>query len=880
MSYLRIKSGSGLGFIFKEHQTACLIFIGAVFLSFAFWAVASEEIEMQKDDSIQQIEEIDRGEEKNTAVVAEEKIRENINGLNNNINSNDAEKVENKKIEEVIRETLLEDQNIPKEITEKNKDDDFNDKQKVNNEDNKNGDGIRNKELKLRISEVMYYPEKADIVNNKTDRKYYQWIEIVNVDSNIKIGSNKKIDGNYILDFKICDRYYDNDNSKCKKSYPVYYKQEELNLNSNEIFIIARDKEVFESIYPNYKGNILESKFDLSSTLKPNFLGLFIEGDEKNSVINWIDKLSYYSDWGGKNENKTIERKNYEEENSKNNWEESVLPGGTPGIKYEKIETVYSKKIIINEILPNPIGDKEAGEWIEIYCFDEKGADLENWFLQDAGGIKYFLEKERIENGEFLIIERSKSAIALNNSGNETIYLKNPRGEIVSSLSYCGTHEGLSYAFDEDRKYQWTEILTPGEKNEFPEKKTYPRNILFNEIMSNPSGADKNNEWVELFNENDFEVDLQGWKIFNGQEKYFQIGKIGAPPNSLIVIEIKNSSFTIRNKEEALKLTDPNNEEIDRLEIVGVAKQGNSYNRSEGGQWNWSRFSTPGKSNRINNPPKIKIEIDNKIYKNIKAEFDASGSNDKDGDELKFRWDFGDGHYSYLEKTSHKYEKKGRYKVILRIDDGSVQVFKETEVKVNGFPEYNLKIMRLVPNPRGADTGKEEIEIKNNGLKDVDLKNWKIATGSEEEKMTGHPIYEETVIRAGQSIIIKNIDCHFSLPNKKGSVALIYPNGKEADRVVYTKDSVEENEEYILTEAGWFWFGQKISGSLSVLGDNTSNQMVKDADKRREVVFWQEIMSDKINLRTLNLRGLMIHNWLLREQRWKIFTVLAKSRFK
>jgi len=864
----------------KEHQTACLIFIGAVFLSFAFWAVAGEGSEIQKDDGVQ-TEKIDKGEEKDTAVVAtEEEAGENINGLNMNINSNDVEKIENKKIEEVVRETLLENQNIPKEITKKDKNNNFSDKQKINNEDDKKKAETKNEELKLRISEVMYYPEKADIVDDKTDRKDYQWIEIINVGSNIKIGSNKKISGNYVLDFKICDRCYDNDNdnSKCKKSYPVYYKQEELNLNSNEIFIIARDREVFESIYPNYKGNILESKFGLSSALKPNFLGLFIEGDEKNSVINWIDKLTYYSDWGGKNENKTIERKNYEEENSKDNWEESVLPGGTPGIKYEKIETVYSKKITINEILPNPVGDEEAGEWMELYCFDGEGVDLENWLLQDAGGKKYFFGKERIENGGFLIIERSKSAIALNNSGDETVYLKDPRGAIVSSLNYHETYEGLSYALEEDGEYQWTEILTPGEKNEFPEKKIYPRNILFNEIMSNPSGADKNNEWVELFNGNDFEVDLQGWKISNGQDKFFQIEGVVAPPVGLVVIEIKNSSFAIRNNEELLKLIDPNNEEVDKLEITGAAKQGSSYNKSKHGKWSWSRFFTPGKFNRINNPPKIKIEIDDKIYKNIKADFDASGSNDKDGDELKFRWDFGDGHYSYLEKTSHKYEKKGRYKVILRIDDGSVQIFKETEVKVDGFPEYDLKIMRLVPNPAGADTGKEEIEIKNNELKDIDLKNWKIATGSEEGKMADHPIYEEILIRAGQSFIIKNTECHFSLPNKKGSVALVYPNGKEADRVVYIKDSIEEKEEYVLTGNGWNWFNQKNSSHTSVLGDNISNQLTEGKKKRQGVVFWQELMSDEINLKTLNLRGLMIHNWLLREQRWKIFAIPIKTK--
>jgi PKD repeat protein len=55
----------------------------------------------------------------------------------------------------------------------------------------------------------------------------------------------------------------------------------------------------------------------------------------------------------------------------------------------------------------------------------------------------------------------------------------------------------------------------------------------------------------------------------------------------------------------------------------------------------------------------------------IETEFSALKSHDLDGDELTYKWDFGDGNTSHLAETSHIYEKLGDYPVLLTVSDNS-----------------------------------------------------------------------------------------------------------------------------------------------------------------------------------------------------------------
>lgn len=473
----------------------------------------------------------------------------------------------------------------------------------------------------------------------------------------------------------------------------------------------------------------------------------------------------------------------------------------------------YSSKIFINEIMPNPIGKDQEGEWIEIYNAEAEDIDLTGWSIADDSGKRYFFKEDVIKKGGYLVVKYEKSKISLNNGGDKLI-LANPLSEEAGTVAYEKVpKEGEVWARKDNGKFAWTDIATPGKKNQFPIPKAYSSAIRFNEILPNPDGVDKGNEWIELFNESDEKVDLDGWMIENRSGKKYIIEKVSVDGGGFVLIEIKNSSFSVRNSNEILRLLDPNGEMTAGVSFLGSAKSGVSYNRNGNNEWKWSRFLTPNKENIFNNPPQIEIDFKKRAYKDVRIYFDASGTHDRDGDKLKFKWDFGDNHKSYLEKTSHIFEEEGKYEIKLFVSDGSEEAVKSFEIEVEDFPRKDLEIVSLMPNPKGKDSDNEFVEIKNNSKKKVNIKGYYLATGKEEKTLVNHPVSDDLEIGSGRTEKVERKICKIILPNKEGVVELRYPDKKTADQVKYSKDKIEEDEKYALVEGGWIWISNRQSAA-------------------------------------------------------------------
>ena len=144
---------------------------------------------------------------------------------------------------------------------------------------------------------------------------------------------------------------------------------------------------------------------------------------------------------------------------------------------------------------------------------------------------------------------------------------------------------------------------TKQEIQEESEPKVYPLNIFINEILPSPEGADSENEWLELFNENDFEVELSGWKIqdtIGSITTYtFPEGtKIG--PKDFLVLSRPTTKITLNNSNEGLLLIKPDGNILDKV-TYEKAPRGQSYNRM-GSHWDWSTVLTQGAANIISVP--------------------------------------------------------------------------------------------------------------------------------------------------------------------------------------------------------------------------------------------------------------------------------------
>ena len=125
------------------------------------------------------------------------------------------------------------------------------------------------------------------------------------------------------------------------------------------------------------------------------------------------------------------------------------------------------EKIIISEILPNPIGSDPVGEWIEINNVGSASVNLLDWQIddEDGGSRPYkFITDLWLEPGQFYVLSRASSSIALNNTGDE-VRLFNKIGELVDEMGYGATSEEESYARGANNNFFWTSVPTPKGEN-------------------------------------------------------------------------------------------------------------------------------------------------------------------------------------------------------------------------------------------------------------------------------------------------------------------------------------------------------------------------------------------------------------------------------
>lgn len=119
------------------------------------------------------------------------------------------------------------------------------------------------------------------------------------------------------------------------------------------------------------------------------------------------------------------------------------------------------------------------------------------------------------------------------------------------------------------------------------------------ELLPNPDGDDKNNEFIELYNPNDVAVDLT-YHVFHLSGDYtktysFPIGSI-IEPKGYVAIYNNDISFTLTNTINSLRLRS-----LDNLHIYDVQE----YSNAESGQawalingtWQYTNTPTPGAEN-------------------------------------------------------------------------------------------------------------------------------------------------------------------------------------------------------------------------------------------------------------------------------------------
>ncbi len=314
-----------------------------------------------------------------------------------------------------------------------------------------------------------------------------------------------------------------------------------------------------------------------------------------------------------------------------------ILLGLTP-INFSKAASPID--VVINEIAWMGTNTSYNDEWIELYNNTNFPVNLDGWKLKAVDGAPEITLSETIQPNGFYILERTDDTTipnitadqiytgALGNNG-EHLRLFDNQSNLIDEVNCANSWSAGDNATKQTMERvgpissNWQTSKNPGgtpktensiltqyepEPKESQESKpeeqtqTYPTGIIFNEILPSPEGPDSENEWIELFNKNDFNVDLSNWKIKDsiGTVTIYTFPKNTTIKNkSYLVILRPETKIILNNDADSLNLIQPNNKVIDVVSYE-KAPRGESYSLTSG--WHWSQELTPGKANFIRQP--------------------------------------------------------------------------------------------------------------------------------------------------------------------------------------------------------------------------------------------------------------------------------------
>lgn len=315
--------------------------------------------------------------------------------------------------------------------------------------------------------------------------------------------------------------------------------------------------------------------------------------------------------------------------------------------------------VVINEIAWMGTVNSSNDEWMELKNNTGDPIDLSGWTLQTADEkIKISLNGVVSANGFYLLERTDDSTVpdisadqiyagALSNNGQD-IWLYDGNNNIIDEADfYQGWTAGdkttkQTMERTDNDNWQTSKIVggTPKSENsdgiinsnslqnttENISKTTniYSSGIFINEILPNPEGSDETNEWIELYNSNDFGVNLSGWflKDAQGTIKTYAIPKnTKILANGFLVLKRPDTKITLNNNEDGLNLLTPDKKTIDSVSYT-KAPLNQSYNKTNSG-WQWSAILTPGNVNAIEENQKEDAENLLNMKNSVKNDVEA-----------------------------------------------------------------------------------------------------------------------------------------------------------------------------------------------------------------------------------------------------------------
>ncbi len=313
----------------------------------------------------------------------------------------------------------------------------------------------------------------------------------------------------------------------------------------------------------------------------------------------------------------------------------------------------------------------------------------------------------------------------------------------------------------------------------------YIPKIIITEFLPDPEDSDKDNEFIEIYNNDNVEVDLAGWTL---EDKIGKIKRFIIPEKTVVkagkykVFYSDETGIALNNSGDGVVLRDKKENIISETPASDSANEEQSYALDKNGKWVWTLRPTPGRENIIEAeaqiiPSKetIKAAPDND---NIAQESSAVSQNNIAGGGQEY--DFSD----------------------------------------------TIIISEIFPNPLGKDNQEENyewIELYNTSDEDVNLKGWQIDDILNKGSKP-YIIKEDSIIEAGGYKTFSNADTKIMLNNSGDEVNILWPDGEIIDSAKYEKTI--EGQSYSLTSGeNWIW-----TAEITPKKENKSEAVLAEED--------------------------------------------------
>ena len=364
--------------------------------------------------------------------------------------------------------------------------------------------------------------------------------------------------------------------------------------------------------------------------------------------------------------------------------------------------------------------------------------------------------------------------------------------------------------------------------------------VLINEIawMGNESSANK--EWIELWNNSEENVNLNGWRLYS-KDNTPDIALSGIMTSQGFFILERSDDLSLPyikadliykgalgNSGEYLILQDNKGNIVDKIDASASWPSGDNITKQtmqltfgnlvpESGILikNWiTSVATPKEQNKeleiINK--KEKQEISNSQILNDKIE------------------------QSEIQQSGTKLPNVEKENVV---QDSEV-INKKTEYQYVNV-DYKILISEFMPNPDGNDTETEWIEIFNASDKEAQIGGFIL-----DDKQGGSTEY---IIPFGTNIlpqavlVFKRQDTKIALNNADDMVRLLYPSGEVLAQVVYDKAEENQSASLNLNDNKFYWTENITPGEINIIV-SSQKSIIKDGEIKQNIF---EVQPQKIN---------------------------------